>query len=285
MVTQNQAVPGFDVAKADDRAKGRTTKHDYSHIKVVQLRPKVEKALEERGNCPVLTATAIDVLPKLSKTELVRMHEHLLSDERNPVRKQDDDDHVRKELKMIKQLLVKLVDEVNPASENRRNYPVEAGEVLEQDQVSCGRHDSSRATRLSAGMERNKEYINMDIGSEEPKCEGHSRPDTNPSSIKSMITKETKDRTYRGGHNSEIRFASLKSLNTNFRDANDFQNEKSREGPDESLEYSDESGDCDGSQVIPDVSTDSSSQIPVATKGWFSSFSQRVYGTRQEEKD
>ena len=240
------------------------------------------------GKCdgrPVLTATAIDVLPKLSKKELVRMHEHLLSDERNPVRKQDDDDHVRKELKMIKQLLVKLVDEVNPASENRRNYPVEAGEVLEQDQVSCGRNDSSRATRLSAGMERNKEYINMDIGSEEPKCEGHSRPDTNPSSIKSMITKETKDRTYRGGHNSEIRFASLKSLNTNFSDVNDFQNEKSREEPDGSLEHSDESGDCDGSQVIPDVSTDSSSQIPVASKGWFSSFSQRVYGTRREEKD
>lgn len=94
---------------------------------------------------------------------------------------------------MIKQLLVKLVDEVNPASENERNYPVEAGKILEQDQVSYGRNDSLRATRLSAWMERNKEFLDMNIGSEEPKWEGHGCPNTDPSSMKSMTTKETKE--------------------------------------------------------------------------------------------
>lgn len=141
-------------------------------------------------------------------------------------------------------------------SDESRNSSDETSEFSEQDREPYSQNRLSKVTGLlakdllPAGLDRNKDYIDMDCDTEHSEWEGHSHPNTDPPSTKSTNTNKIVDQTWKG---DELAFRNpQKSQNTKFLEEDISQTEDSNAIPRKLQNKNLGSKNSDGSREYPD---------------------------------
>lgn len=141
-------------------------------------------------------------------------------------------------------------------SDESRNPSDETSESSEQDREPCSQNPLSKVTgllakySLPAGLDRNKDYIDVDCDSEHSEWEEHSHPNTGPPLTKSTNTNKTVDQIWKG---DEIVFRNpQKSQNTRSHKEDISQTGGSNANPRKLQNENFSSKNTDGSRKYPD---------------------------------